>query len=272
MGVDVLVRGASDDEFAAIQELFEQWDATFSRFHPDSELNRINADPSPVALLSRTFAYALRETLAAAVTTNGLVDPTLGAALEAAGYDRDFDLLHDDDDCPPGPPSPGRWRSLRLGGRLLSRPPGLVLDLNGVVKSLALDTALELIDGDALVAAGGDIATRGGADIGLSGDDALRLVAGGIATSGSTKRRWRRGGDWQHHLLDPRTGRPAESRWDEVTVAASTCLAADVAAKAAFLLSEDGPGWLDDRRLPGRFRAGDEVVVNDAWAGEVLAA
>ncbi len=57
-----------------------------------------------------------------------------------------------------------------------------------------------------------------------------------------------------------------------MTVAASTCLAADVAAKAAFLLSEDGPGWLDDRRLPGRFRAGDEVVVNDAWAGEVLAA
>ncbi len=113
MGVDVLVRGTTDDEFAAVRELFEQWDATFSRFRPDSELNRINADPSPVALLSRTFAYALREALAAAVTTNGLVDPTLGAALEAAGYDRDFDLLHDDDDCPPGPPSPGRWRSLR---------------------------------------------------------------------------------------------------------------------------------------------------------------
>src|SRR5205823_2011586 len=196
MGVDVLVRGTTDDEFAAVRELFEQWDATFSRFRPDSELNRINADPSPVALLSRTFAYALREALAAAVTTNGLVDPTLGAALEAAGHDRDFALRH----------------------------------------------------------------------------DALRLVAGGIATSGSTKRRWRRGGDWQHHLLDPRTGRPAESRWDEVTVAASTCLAADVAAKAAFLLSEHGPGWLDDRRLPGRFRAGDEVVVTDAWAAEALAA
>ena len=150
--------GTTDDEFAAVRELFEQWDATFSRFRPDSELNRINADPSPVALLSRTFAYALREALAAAVTTNGLVDPTLGAALEAAGYDRDFDLLHDDDDCPPGPPSPGRWRSLRLGGRLLSRPPSLVLDLNGVVKSLAVDDALRLLSGGGFVSAGGDIA------------------------------------------------------------------------------------------------------------------
>jgi thiamine biosynthesis lipoprotein len=216
-------------------------------------------------LLSRTFAFALREALAAAAATDGLVDPTLGAALEAVGYDRDFDLLHDDD-RPPGPSSPGRWRSLRLGGRLLSRPPGLVLDLNGVVKSLALDSALELIGGDALVAAGGDVATRGGADIGLPGEGALRLVSGGIATSGSTKRRWRRGGAWQHHLLDPRSGRPAQSRWNEVTVAAATCLAADVSAKAAFLLSDDGPGWLDERGLPGRFCAGGEVVVNSAWA------
>jgi thiamine biosynthesis lipoprotein len=275
MGVDVLVRGANDEELAAVQELFEQWDATFSRFRPESELNRVNEDPSPVILLSRTFAYALREALAAAVTTDGLVEPTLGAALEAAGYDRDFDLLHDDEDRPPGPPSPGRWRSLRLGGRLLSRPPGLVLDLNGVVKSLALDTALELVDGDVLVAAGGDIATRGGADVALPGEGEIRLVSGGIATSGSTKRRWRRGGSWQHHLLDPRTGVPARSRWDEVTVAAGTCLAADASAKAAFLLSDDGPDWLDERGLPGRFLAGAEVVVNRAWAdalGDALAA
>ena len=274
MGCEVVVcvdkPAAAPGAFERVRALFGEHDARFTRFAADSELLRVNRAAGPV-LVSDEFARAVRAALAAARQTDGLVDPTLLGALEAAGYDRDFDLLHDDD-CPPSPASPGRWRSLRPGGRLLSRPPGLVLDLNGVVKSLALDTALELIEGDALIAAGGDIATRGGADIGLSGEDALRLVAGGIATSGSTKRRWRRGGDWQHHLLDPRTGRPAESRWDEVTVAASTCLAADVAAKAAFLLSDDGPGWLDDRRLPGRFRAGDEVVVNDAWAGEVLAA
>jgi len=264
MGVDVFVRGATKPELADVRRLFEEWDATFSRFHAGSELNRINADPSPFVLLSRPFAYALREALAAAAQTNGLVDPTLGAALEAAGYDRDFDELSDDP-RPPGPPSGGRWQLLRLDRRLLFRPPGTVLDLNGVVKSLAVDAALELIGGGAVVAAGGDIAASGGTDVALPGGESVHLVTGGIATSGSTKRRWRRGGSWQHHLLDPRTGRPAESCWDEVTVAASSCLTADVSAKAAFLLSEDGPGWLDERGLPGRFRVGDDVTLNGAW-------
>ncbi len=264
MGVDVLVRGATEPELADVRRLFEDWDATFSRFRAGSELNRINADPSPVVLLSRPFAYALREALAAAARTDGLVDPTLGAALEAAGYDRDFDDLADDP-RPPGTPVAGRWQALRLDRRLLFRPPGTVLDLNGTVKALAVDSALELIGGDAVVAAGGDLAARGGIDVALPGGESLRLVAGGIATSGSTKRGWHRAGAWQHHLLDPRTGRPAESRWDEVTVAAASCLAADVSAKAAFLLSDDGPGWLDERGLPGRFLAGEDVVVNAAW-------
>jgi thiamine biosynthesis lipoprotein len=86
-----------------------------------------------------------------------------------------------------------------------------------------------------------------------------------MATSGSTKRRWLRGGSVQHHLIDPRTGRPAESRWDEVTVAAGSCVAADVAAKAAFLLSDDGPAWLDERDLAGRFRDGEVFVENRSW-------
>jgi len=134
-----------------------------------------------------------------------------------------------------------------------------------VVKSLAVDAALELIPGDGFVSAGGDVAVRGGAVVGLPAGGSLRVLAGGIATSGSTKRRWRRGGEMQHHLIDPRTGRPAESRWDEVTVAAGSCLAADVAAKAAFLLSDDGPAWLDDRGLAGRFREDEVFVENRAW-------
>ena len=83
----------------------------------------------------------------------------------------------------------------------------------------------------------------------------MRLVSGGLATSGKTKRRWFRGGEEQHHLIDPSTGRPSMSSWDEVTVCGTSCLVADVAAKAAFLLGEDGPSWLDERGLPGRFLA-----------------
>ena len=106
---------------------------------------------------------------------------------------------------------------------------------------------------------------RGGAVVGLPGGGSLRLRSGGLATSGTTKRRWRRDGEVQHHLLDPRTGRPSTSRWERVTVAAGSCVTADVAAKAAFLLSDDGPAWLDERGLPGQFRAGGDVVVNRAW-------
>ena len=94
----------------------------------------------------------------------------------------------------------------------------------------------------------------------------MRLVRGALATSGSSARAWLRGGRLQHHLIDPRTGRPAESPWEQVTVCGATCFAADVAAKAAFLLGEAAPNWLDERGLPGRFLtdAGEEVV-NESW-------
>lgn len=89
--------------------------------------------------------------------------------------------------------------------------------------------------------------------IGLPRGGAITLESGGIATSGTTARRWSRGEAIQHHLLDSRTGRPAHSRWSEVTVAAGSCVGADVAPKAAFLLSDDGPDWLDEQGLAGRF-------------------
>jgi thiamine biosynthesis lipoprotein len=71
----------------------------------------------------------------------------------------------------------------------------------------------------------------------------------------------------QHHLIDPRTGRPATSRWTQVTACGATCLAADIAAKAGFLLDEDGPGWLDERGIPARFLDRDgRATVNRAWS------
>jgi thiamine biosynthesis lipoprotein len=126
-----------------------------------------------------------------------------------------------------------------------------------------VDAAFGLVMGDGFVAAGGDVAARGETAVGLSRGGSLRVLSGGVATSGTTSRRWLRGGE--HHLLDPRTGRPAVSRWDEVTVAVSSCLAADVAAKAAFLLDGDGPAWLDERGLRGGFLTRGSIVVNEAW-------
>ncbi len=265
MGVDVVVGGARPRELERIERHFERWEQVFSRFRDDSELNHVNRSESQVVVVSELFARVAQTALEVARATGGLVDPTLGSAIEAAGYDRDFSLLSDDDERPLGPPVPGSWRTLRLYGRLLSRPPGVQLDLNGVVKSLAVDDALGFIEGEGLIAAGGDVAGRGGATVELPRGGSLSLLAGGLATSGTSRRHWRRQGLVQHHLLDPSTGRPAESRWQEVTVAAGSCLGADVAAKAAFLLSEDGPDWLDERGLPGRFLDARGEVVNRAW-------
>ena len=264
MGVDVVVGVDGDALRDAVRRLVHRWECIFSRFRQGSELNRVNASPADVVLVSETFARAVRAALAAARATDGLVDPTLGAALLAAGYDRDFDLLGADT-RPTGSPVAGTWRSVSVTGRLLSRPRGTLLDLNGVVKGLVVDDALRLLPEHSFVSAGGDLATSGEVVVALPGGGSVRLSAGGLATSGKTGRRWLRGGAEQHHLIDPRTGRPSDSRWDEVTVAATSCLSADVAARAAFLLSDDGPGWLDERGLPGRFLADGVAFENDAW-------
>ena len=145
-------------------------------------------------------------------------------------------------------------------------PAGTQLDLNGVVKALAVDDALALLAGAGWISAGGDLATRGGADVVLPVAGAVRLAAGGLATSGTGVRSWSRAGMELHHLIDPATGAPANSPWQQVTVAGASCLDADVAAKAAFLLGAEGPRWLDERAMPGRFVSTNSgIVTNLRW-------
>jgi len=227
MGCEIVLAGADPD---AVAGAFERWEEAFSLYRPRSELCRVNASRAEVQVVSPFFASTLEVALAAAADTDGLVDPALGSSGE-----------------------------VRLAGRILRRPPGLALDLNGVVKALAVDDAARLVRGDGFVSAGGDLAVRGPADVALPGGGAVRVVAGGLATSGIASR--------GRHLIDPRTGRPSESPWQQVTASGATCLAADVAAKAAFLLGERGPGWLDERGIGGRFVSLDgEIVENGCWS------
>src|SRR5436305_490824 len=107
--------------------------------------------------------------------------------------------------------------------------------------------------------------------VALPGGGAVRLEHGGLATSGSVRRRWRRGGREQHHLIDPATGLPSESPWTQVTVSGRSCLDADVAAKAGFLLGAEGPGWLTDRFMPARLLAGRGETLTPAWREAVTA-
>jgi FAD:protein FMN transferase len=267
MGCEVIVAGADRSSLAAIRRLFAARDARFSRFRPDSELCSVNRAAGRPTRVSRPFAEAVSCALGMAVQTGGLVDPTVGGSLAALGYGRDFAELGDDL-SPAGPVAAAvGWHRVILTGLVLRIPAGCALDLNGVVKAAAVDEAVGLLTGDGFVSAGGDLAVRGPQDVALPGDDAVRVIHGGVATSGTSRRRWRRGGVWYHHLIDPATGLPAESPWREVTASGETCLAADVAARAALLAGDDGPDWLDQRGIPGRLVAVDgRVRINDAWA------
>lgn len=265
MGCEIVVGGAGRGELDAIEALFAEREQRFSRFLPGSELSRVNAAEATQVVVSAPFAWTLERALRSAALTDGLVDPTTGAAIAAAGYDRDFPAL-DDDPRPAATASAGRWREVRVTGIVVTLPPGVVLDLNGVVKGLAVDDALALLEGDGFVSAGGDLAVRGTCVVSLPGGETVAVDAGGLATSGVTSRAWRRGGEPQHHLIDPRTGRPSRSCWAEVTVSGASCHVADVTAKAAFLLGEHGPAWLDRHGLPGRFVGRDgRVTANGAW-------
>jgi FAD:protein FMN transferase len=234
MGCDVAVAGGDP---AVVGAVLERWEAVFSLFRPESELSRVNRSSARVLTVSPLFARALDVALDMAAETEGLVEPT----------------LH------------GRWPEVVLSGRLRSRPAGLGLDLNGVVKALAVDEAAATLDGPGFVSVGGDLAVRGSVDVALPADGAIRVVGGGLATSGTASR--------GAHLVDPATGRASESCWEQVTASGATCLSADVAAKAGFLLGERGPRWLDERGLPGRFvGAGGTIVENDAWERATKAA
>jgi thiamine biosynthesis lipoprotein len=229
MGCEVVCAGGDPSTLAAV---LERWEQTFSLFRTESELSRINRSTARVLAVSPLFSRALEIALDVAAETGGLVDPALGAGVE--------DVV--------------------LSGRLVSRRPGLRLDLNGVVKALAVDEAADTLDEPGFVSVGGDLAVRGAVDVALPGGGAVRVVEGGLATSGTASR--------GRHLVDPATGRPSDSPWEQVTASGASCLAADVAAKAAFLLGERGPDWLDRRGVPGRFFGLDgEVLENQAWSG-----
>ena len=266
MGCDVALSDAM--HLDSVRALFDERDRCFSRFLPSSELNAVNALPLGVALVSEELASMLSLALDAGRATDGRVTPAVGGAVLAAGYDRDSALLSGDGDAVV-PARVPPLDSIVLRDRMLLRSECVILDLNGVVKSRTVDDALALV-GRGWVVAGGDVATSIPLVVGLPGGDTVLLENGGLATSSTSLRAWKRGGVTQHHLIDPATGSPARTPWRDVSVAAATCFVADVAAKAALLLGTGGAAWLDARGLAGRFVDHDgHVTVNEAWAGAV---
>jgi len=265
-----------DLALAAVDAELERLDRQASRFRDDSELSRIHREPAPVHQLSRGLAEAISVALAAARWTGGLVDPTVGGALIALGYDRDFAAIGPALALPGGPaPAPG-WRSVTLAGTVLGLPAGVRLDLGATAKGLGSDRAAAAAyrargRGGILVSLGGDIAVAGQPPVGGwpvavadSSEGApgqvVRLTGGALATSSVTGRRWRRNGRAVHHIVDPRTGWPAAGPWRTVSVAASSCAQANAASTAAIVAGHDAEAWLAGTGLPSRLVAHDGAV------------
>ncbi|GED97104.1 FAD:protein FMN transferase [Gordonia crocea] len=281
-------------------------DVAVSRFRGDSELARINARSGALAaadpggslriVVGTTLAACLAAALRTERLTGGLVTATLGAELVACGYDADLDEVRarggrpDDFSAPvtrdfPAPGrAPGRRRPRALdfdsGYGLLLLPAGVALDLGASAKAWAADTiAAELAatgSGGYLVNLGGDIAVAGpppadGWSIGIrDGDGEIRESVRGtgqaFATSSTRARTWRHRGMVHHHILDPRLGIPARSRWVQVTCAAPDAVQANAASTAAIILDDRAPRWLRERGVPARLVAADgRVVTTPGW-------
>ena len=233
---------AQHDALDAAEEEFHRLEALLSRFRDDSELSRLNRDGSLEA--GPDLLRVVELALAARDRTGGRFDPTVHDAVVAAGYDRSFeDIVPESHVRCQAPAVAGGAVSVR-GSRIVL-DPGVHLDLGGIGKGYAAERAAELLAlaGPCLVNAGGDVATRGGAwPIGVETAAeplTLELRGAALATSGRDRRRWRRGGRELHHLIDPRTGAPAETDLLRVTVVAPDAVEAEVAAKALFLAGAD---------------------------------
>ncbi len=270
---------------AAVSEL-DAFDRACSRFRTDSELARVNAARGKRVAVGPLLLEALSVAVDAARTSGGLVDPTVGRSLRTSGYDSTFTVVAARDgrtfrasfSAAPG------WQCIELDqdAATVRVPAGVELDLGATAKALVCDrvaAAAATVAGGVLVGLGGDIAVAGMAPAGgwpvrIADDHAapldgqgptVALVSGGLATSSTTVRRWRSGTAELHHLVDPRTGRPARSEWRTISVAARSCVDANVASTAAFLL-DDAPSWLETHRLPARLvSVGGSTSVVAGW-------
>lgn len=281
---------------AETRRIVATFDLACSRFRQDSELTAVNAGAGRAVAVGPLLIKAVSVALRAARLTDGDVDPTVGEALIALGYDRDFAELTPatagDAEAtgtteaagqgkPAGPPRPrgpvpGWWTvKLDADAGTIQLPRGVALDLGATAKALAADHAARAACAAAgcgvLVSLGGDLAIAGepppegwrvrvtddhGAGVTAPGQW-VTLMDGGLATSSTTVRRWLTEAGEAHHLLDPRTSEPVVTPWRTVSVAAQSCVEANTASTAAVLRGDAAPAWLDSLGLPGRLVALD---------------
>jgi thiamine biosynthesis lipoprotein len=253
MGTDVALTGPDGPGAARRLRLAERWthayEGRLSRFIPYSELSRLNnAKGQPFRASPLLFAF-VRTCLDLARRSGGVFDPTLLHELEAAGYDRTFDLIGPTRSRRP-PDRAASFEDIRLdeASRTITLPAGLALDSGGLGKGWAADRLAAFLGASSLADAGGDIAARGrppgenawyiAVEDPFRPEDDLMLIGvadKGVATSSTLKRRWETDTGAAHHLIDAGTGVPSSTDAVAVTVVAESATMADFHAKVALL-------------------------------------
>jgi thiamine biosynthesis lipoprotein len=266
--------------------LLDRVDHAVSRFRDDSDLSIANARAGRPTPVSRLTAALVTAALDAARDTGGAVDPTVGAAVRDLGYDSDIAAIATDGPAVRPRRPAADWTAVRLDRSvgLLTVPTGTALDLGATAKAYTADLAARTLSRRyataVLVELGGDVAMAGARRDGWQLDVAEReggarqqvvVHGGGMCTSTTTLRAWRRGGKQLHHIVDPRTGAPADGPWRTVTVHAPSALAANTASTAAIVLGAGAPTWLTARGLAARLIGRNGAVQTTCgWPAPVL--
>ena len=265
-------------------------DLACSRFREDSELQRLHANAGRPVAVGHLLFEALSVAVRAAERTGGAVEPTIGNAIAALGYDADLDEVQARPLAPPralGPVAGYQHVQLDQATRTVRIPRGVRLDLGSTAKALAADRAAARIAREtgcgALVSLGGDVAVAGPAPaggwaVGIARessapagqvDQVVAVTHGGLASSATAVRAWRSGDREVHHIVDPRTGDCAAPYWVLVSATGSSCVAANVVTTAAIVWGKQAPaklaGFAQSVRL---VRFDGEVVLVNGWPPE----
>lgn len=280
----IVVHGGDVHMLDAAERRLHELESLWSRFRDNSDITRANqAGGYPVVVHEDTLAVVSRA-IQAWRQTDGLFDITTLPALLDHGY------THSATTRQPAPPVGGRqtgqcgWIEVDYGASTLRVPGTTAIDLGGIGKGFAADIVAESIieagATGALVNVGGDLVVLGAPcddsswylgieDPRRPPDHAavLRLQSGGVATSGTTIRRWvSPSGDSAHHLIDPRRQHPSSSGLLTATVIAADAATAEAFATAAMMLDAPAAVALLDRiGLAGLVvTAGGELLRSDS--------
>jgi thiamine biosynthesis lipoprotein len=261
--IQVAAEGARDrlePGFQQVRRFIAESEARFSRFSEDSELCRLNRAAGTWFQVSNGLYDLIQVAVELHWQTEGLFDPSILTALNQAGYDRSMDVLREF-----GPlPTPAvtqfhasRLRRVRLdpAGPGIYLPVGVQIDLGGIAKGWIAERAAQLLaeySQACVVSAGGDMVFQGSPtdepawQVSLEDPRneqevlaVLQIPSGALATSSVTRRRWLQGNQVRHHVIDPRTGLPAEVEWLSVSVGAPKATTAEAFAKAILIGGSD---------------------------------